>query len=377
MLRNLYPDRNPVAETMVRPFKITGEQDHFANYSAFFQVWCIEHAEAGPEIVECITESLSILQTPIAKKVARLYLISDILHNCSVKGVTNVSYYRKGFQAKLPEIFGDLRDYHKKIESRMKAESFKQRVMNCFRAWEDWALYPQVELIRFQNIFLGLVEDTNNGDSDSARKDDDDELDGKSLSEDDDDVDGIPLDGAALLKSAGKKGGSIGSRPSAQQQHSDDSDVDGMPMTTGEKQEKRMPAGFVPSKWETIDPEDVQAQAVTSKWDLFEQGGEQERGKKGITEPDDEDEDDIDGENGAYAVVCRTAFIDAFSGVPLQDDNQIDVRLSEDRRAKLREIEIKVMRYQDELESGKEAVRPGWTISEQVHKMRQRIQFFR
>merc|ERR1719211_955220 len=49
MLRNLMPDRNPLAETMV---------------------WCIEHAEAGDEIVECIAESLSILQTPLAKKVA-------------------------------------------------------------------------------------------------------------------------------------------------------------------------------------------------------------------------------------------------------------------------------------------------------------------
>ena len=79
LLRSLLPDRNPVAETMV---------------------WCIEHAEAGEEVVECISESLGILQTPLTKKIARLYLISDILHNCSVKGVPNVSYYRKGFQVK-------------------------------------------------------------------------------------------------------------------------------------------------------------------------------------------------------------------------------------------------------------------------------------
>jgi U2-associated protein SR140 len=36
-------------------------------------VWCLEHAEAAEEIVECIAESLSILQTPIPKKV--------LLHN--------------------------------------------------------------------------------------------------------------------------------------------------------------------------------------------------------------------------------------------------------------------------------------------------------
>ena len=32
-----------------------------------------------------------------------------------------------------------------------------------------------------------------------------------------------------------------------------------------------MPAGFVPSKWETVDPEEVQAQALTSKWDICDQ----------------------------------------------------------------------------------------------------------
>ena len=146
-----------------------------------------------------MTESLGILQTPLAKKVARLYLISDILHNCSVKGPPNVSFYRLGFQAKFPEIFADLRDYFKSIDSRMKAESFKQRVMSCFKAWEDWALYPQMELIKYQNIFLGLVDDSNNGVN--ADDKDDEDVDGNSMS-DDDDVDGIPLDGAALLKAS-------------------------------------------------------------------------------------------------------------------------------------------------------------------------------
>lgn len=59
-------------------------------------VFCIEHAEAAEEICDCISESLSILQTPVNKKIARLYLISDILHNCGVK-VTNATIYRKAY----------------------------------------------------------------------------------------------------------------------------------------------------------------------------------------------------------------------------------------------------------------------------------------
>ena len=39
-------------------------------------------------------------------------------------------------QAKLIEIFTDLSATFKNIPSRMKAESFKQRVVACVKAWE-------------------------------------------------------------------------------------------------------------------------------------------------------------------------------------------------------------------------------------------------
>lgn len=30
--------------------------------------------------------------------------------------------------------------------------------MSCFRAWEDWAIYPESYLIHLQNIFLGFTK---------------------------------------------------------------------------------------------------------------------------------------------------------------------------------------------------------------------------
>lgn len=47
-LRDLTPDRTKIGTAMV---------------------WCLDHAEAAEEIVECIAESLSIIQTPLPKKV--------------------------------------------------------------------------------------------------------------------------------------------------------------------------------------------------------------------------------------------------------------------------------------------------------------------
>jgi U2-associated protein SR140 len=114
-----------------------------------------------------------------------------------------VSFYRKGFETKLPEIFTDLNQCYNNIEARIRAEAFKQRVMNCFRAWEDWALYPQDFLIKLQNIFLGFVNSVADTavDSPSPNGNEEDE---HEQTDDDEDVDGIPLDGAALLKSAQK-----------------------------------------------------------------------------------------------------------------------------------------------------------------------------
>lgn len=54
----------------------------------------------------------------------------------------------------------DIHACHANIQGRLRAEQFKQRIINCFRAWEDWAVYPEQHLIHLQNVFLGLQ--TNN-----------------------------------------------------------------------------------------------------------------------------------------------------------------------------------------------------------------------
>lgn len=93
LIRHLTPERIKIADAMI---------------------FCIEHADAADgkleakisesysfannifikEICECIAESLSNSETAIHKKIARIYLVSDILHNCTVK-VQNASFFRK------------------------------------------------------------------------------------------------------------------------------------------------------------------------------------------------------------------------------------------------------------------------------------------
>jgi U2-associated protein SR140 len=202
----------------------------------------------------------------------------------------------------LEEMFQGLNASYMSLESRLKAEGFKMRVMNIFRAWEDWTVYPRDFLKKLQNIFLGLPVDVVPEEIDGAPMSDNEK--------EDEDLDGVPLDGAALLKGALLRG--IPDTPIAKRtpvrghaMHSGDEDdydeeidgipckyfvnrnqktvrfekkmffklsvdedIDGIPMDSTDMQKS---GAFIPSKWETVDPDQVEAQAITtSKWETLE-----------------------------------------------------------------------------------------------------------
>ncbi|KAM7390377.1 hypothetical protein PAMA_008509 [Pampus argenteus] len=339
MLRGLTPRRGDIAEAML---------------------FCLSHAEAAEEIVECVAESLSILKTPLPKKIARLYLVSDVLYNSSAK-VANASYYRKYFETKLCQIFSDLNATYKAIQGHLQSENFKQRVMSCFRAWEDWAVYPDPFLIKLQNIFLGLVnisvekepvsipvEPEPSEDIDGAPIVD--YVDGAPL----EDVDGVPIDAGPI------DGAPIDGAPL--------DDLDGVPIKPMEEdldgipfdQSKEATFKVAPSKWEAVDESELQAQAVTtSKWEIFEQPEE--------TKKDEEDSDDDKSP--------RSEDTPSYS-YGIRDDPDTKTKMSEmneEKRTKLREIEVKVMKFQDELESGKRPKKLGQSIQEQVEHYRDKL----
>lgn len=59
------------------------------------------------QIVEILTDALTLSETPIPTKVARLFLTSDVLHN-STAPVRNASRYRSHMETSLPDIFESL-----------------------------------------------------------------------------------------------------------------------------------------------------------------------------------------------------------------------------------------------------------------------------
>ena len=220
-------------------------------------------------------------------------------------------------------------------------------------------------LIKLQNIFLGLVSTEPELEEDERRPSVEDG--GRGVDVDSDgDVDGIPLDGAALLKASGA--------PRPDSRASEDSDVDGEPLRGQDEVIARpSPApparsgGFVTSKWETVDPEEVKAGAMTtSKWDAEETEPllKARKALMGSVASKWDDREDIDG---------MPMNKDDDGDSDEHDFPEMDTRVTEERRQLLREIEVKVMHYQDELEGGRKGIKAGWTISEQVEHYRKKL----
>uniref|UniRef100_A0A8C1X0R3 Zgc:163098 n=1 Tax=Cyprinus carpio TaxID=7962 RepID=A0A8C1X0R3_CYPCA len=302
LLRGLTPCRDEIGDAML---------------------FCLERAEAAEEVVSCITESLSIAHTPLQKKIARLYLISDILYNSCAK-VANASYYRKFFETKLPQIFGDISEAYRNIQARLQAEQFKQRVMGCFRAWEDWAVYPDSFLIQLQNIFLGLIkpgEEPKSPDLDGVPLDGIplergeidgtplDDLDGSPLTWDPSSIDGVPvddIDGVPL-------GNSI-------------DDIDGVPFD--ESSDKTLPTVAL-SKWEKVEDSESSGTYFMSRY-----------------LPPTHSQTDI-----ALKLTVLPGTIKVCLCI----------------------LQVKVMNFQDELESGKRQKKSSMTLQQQVQHYRNRL----
>lgn len=56
----------------------------------------------------------------------------------------------------LEQMFKHLNAGYMALESRLKAEGFKLRVLQVFKAWEEWAVYQREFLIKLKHLFLGL-----------------------------------------------------------------------------------------------------------------------------------------------------------------------------------------------------------------------------
>lgn len=211
---------------------LTLQRESIANAMMF----ALEHSKEAADVVSIIVESLTLDETPVPKKVARLYLASDILYN-STAPVRNASAYRTEFKVRLPDVFRSVHGMYRRISGRITANAVRERVVKVLRVWHVWSLYPEAFIDGLEAIFLGssAVSDGSlgangrgKGQSVGARqhgKGVDDDIDGVPLENvgvavGEADIDGIPLDSVDAAVEA------IHREPP----NAADDDIDGVPM---------------------------------------------------------------------------------------------------------------------------------------------------
>jgi len=120
--------------------------------------FALEHGEAASEVGFCpscrklclnlslqvanvIVSSLMVDSTAVPRKMARLWLISDILHNSAVP-LPHAWKYRQEFQQRLGVVFDHFSAIYHSFEGRLKADTFKRQVLAVLEVWDDWIVFP-------------------------------------------------------------------------------------------------------------------------------------------------------------------------------------------------------------------------------------------
>lgn len=121
-------------EAMLRA--LSGRRGELARCMAF----SLEHAEAASEVTDIIISSLVVPETAVPRKVARLHLICDILHN-SAAPLPMAWKYRQEFQARLGIVFDHMSTIYHSFPGRITAETFKKQILAIVEIWEDWIVF--------------------------------------------------------------------------------------------------------------------------------------------------------------------------------------------------------------------------------------------
>lgn len=197
-------------------------------------VFCINHEQAVKDILDVILDSFAVPSTKPPKKVARLYLLSDILYNSSMKKCIAPAFKKEILQH-LETVFEHLHRTLDLITKAFDKESYIVRVIKVLRMWEIWEIYPVQTLRNLETTFLGelYVEDPLKDDVD-----DDDSLNGEPIDE--------PLDGVSLLKLLRRN-------------NSDEKKLD-------RQQGKEITEEAITiSKWEMVEPDQLESQAMSAE----------------------------------------------------------------------------------------------------------------
>jgi U2-associated protein SR140 len=119
--------------------------------------FCFEKSASAKEIVPLLKEALldEKPSTTVDHRIARLYLISDILFNSQQPGVKNAFMYRDALEKMAPEIFTALGKHGGNNVGRMTMNKLRNAVSSVLGAWTEWSVYNPAFLDELEARFDG------------------------------------------------------------------------------------------------------------------------------------------------------------------------------------------------------------------------------
>lgn len=135
--------------------KLSVSRDSICEAMAF----CFEKSASAREIASLLKECL-VSEAPflsVDKKIARLYLLSDILFNSQQPGVKNAFAYRDAIEKMAAEVFTSLgrKESNDGSIGRMTMNKLRMAVSKVLGAWTEWSVYNPTFLDELEARFEG------------------------------------------------------------------------------------------------------------------------------------------------------------------------------------------------------------------------------
>ena len=114
----------------------------------------LSHCNEAYDCTTILCDSLTITTTSLISKLARLYVLSDVLYNCSNINIRNVSLYRTAIQSQLFAIFASFHELLQLQSGRISQNTMKDKVINVINTWSTWNIYSNEVIQKCIDIFI-------------------------------------------------------------------------------------------------------------------------------------------------------------------------------------------------------------------------------
>ncbi|KAJ3019488.1 UNVERIFIED_CONTAM: hypothetical protein HDU68_010644 [Siphonaria sp. JEL0065] len=180
---------------------------------ATLMLFILSHASTDPSSISTtVIESLMHPDTPLLpQKLARLHLVSDVLHNSASPAVQQGWKYRGMFEKNLGQMFRHFGECWRGVEARLRAEQWKRGVLGVVGVWERWGVFD----VRFlEGLRREFQEGCDGGGGDGEEKGEEKEKGEKmDVGEDEEDVVDVPMAVDAVDRQEVERPASAGFKP--------------------------------------------------------------------------------------------------------------------------------------------------------------------